>query len=97
MEASEGPVLALVGAVIGVVGVLAGLMLRPGVAEFERRGPRLPLICLRIATVGGFIAGAGWLIVVFISYSIGFPVTVIGVITGVVGVVSGQIFVMSRR
>jgi hypothetical protein len=97
MEASDGPVLALVGAIIGFIGVLAGLILRPRVAEFERRGPPLPLICLRIATVGGLIAGAGWLIVVFISYRIGFPIAVIGIVTGVVGVVSGRILLASRR
>ena len=86
-ESSSFLFMALGGAAMGLIGVVAGLMFRAPVQELERRRSPRQLLGLRIATVCFMVAVAGWLVAVFVSGSWGYWVVVAGVLGGCTGIV----------
>nr|AAK28601.1 hypothetical protein [uncultured bacterium] len=85
-ESGDGPVLALGGAVVGLVAVAIGYIVRGPASALERRsGPR-KLLGLRIMAVGFIFAVVGWLIAVYVSGVAGYWIAVLGVLGGGVGV-----------
>jgi hypothetical protein len=97
MDSSSGPMLALIGGAIGLIGVGVGLIARPGVAEFERRHTARQLLGLRIAVPSGFVAAAGWLIAIFISAKVGYWVGLVGILVGICGIVIHNVSLARRE
>ncbi|MGE0356199.1 MAG: hypothetical protein AB7P08_04720 [Burkholderiales bacterium] len=85
--ANDQLVMASGGAIVGIIGVVVGLVVRSPVEAFERRRSSRQLFGLRIATAGLIVAVLGWLIAEFISGAIGYWVAVVGVVGGGVGII----------
>jgi hypothetical protein len=87
MELSDGPMLAFVGAALGLVGVCAGLFMRPSVQAYEARNTR-GLKWLRLTTVCLIVAAGAWLGSVLVpstAWNWVFFVAAIGGLIGILG------------
>ena len=79
--------MALGGATLGLIGVAAGIMMRAPIHRLEQRTSSRYLLGLRIGTVGGIVAAAGWLLAVFVDGTLGYWGVALGILTGLAGLV----------
>jgi len=78
--------MSLGGAVVGLIAVVIGILVRSPTREWEHRRNPHSLLGLRIATVGTIIAVSGWLLAVFVSGELGWLVGVAGALSGGAGI-----------
>jgi hypothetical protein len=77
---------ALGGGVIGILGLVLSIALRPFVKNLEASRPPAQLLGMRIATLGGLLALSGWLIAIYVNGRVGYWVVALGVSIGGAGI-----------
>jgi hypothetical protein len=86
-EAADALFMTLGGAILGLIGVTVGFVVRAPAQKLERHRSPIQLVGLRITTVGLIVAVVGWLIAVFLSADLGWLIGVIGAVSGIAGIV----------
>ena len=88
---------ALGGGVIGVMGLIISVAVRPFVRNLESSRPPAQLLGMRIATVGFLLALSGWLIGVYLGSRIGYWMVALGVSIGGAGILVHNVNLLRKK